>query len=267
MAYQAVLESSQRLSPGITLHTFNIPSNFHGSIRPSGHVDFQFPPDLDLIYGDRGFSDTDRLLSFTPCCAQYDESHKSLRLFILTRNGRLTQLISAPRIQGPLVADFLGSAGGFTSSALQDSQRALCIASGTGVAPFISLGEVQGRTREAHLLCTLNGADFPAIEHLLEHNMLVSSNWGSVGIFITTGDDSSGLVAGKPMDWWERKIASMKSSCSGQKISFHCRRMSQIDIEGILNARQCSVLFCGSKTLEWQIKMWTLHKATVYTTD
>lgn len=263
--HRVILESSRRLSSRISLHVFFTSAGCLDLFQPSGHIELQFPPDLDPTYGSGLSTESNRLLSFTPCHLRDDAPGTGHRISILTRNGRVTQLLGLPRLNGPLTAEVAGVGGGFSQQALKNYEKTTCIASATGIAPFLALACQDRRTRDAHLLCTLNGNDFEAIEFVLNSRMLVPEDWLAVGFFLTVGSEAPGLIAGKTVDWWEAKLAGLGKQLR-DKVYFSCRRMTKKDIHATVSGSEHKVLFCGSKTLEWQVRMWVLDEMPVYTT-
>jgi hypothetical protein len=185
---------------------------------------------------------------------------------ILARNGRVTQLLGLPRLKGPLRAQVLDSGGGFPEEALKHLEGTVCIASGTGLAPFLAIASRDYEIKGAHLLWTINGNDFGAVESLLSSGLLQPEAWASVGVFVTSGDEMQGLIAGKSIHWWQERLGKLQQKHQGN-LAIKCGRMCQDDVLKIVSDKTSSVLFCGNKSLEWQVKMWFLNKTPVYTTS
>jgi hypothetical protein len=184
---------------------------------------------------------------------------------VLARHGRISQLLGLPRLNAPLTANIIGVGGGFPADALECTGRRICVASGAGLAPFLSLACTDDRTRNSRLICSINGSDFEAIEYLIASKILVAENWLSVMIFLTPGAEMSGLIAGKTSQWWKEKLAAFQASLTGA-IHFECRRVAKDDLMSYNANSSDKVLFCGSKSLEWQVKMWMMNEIPVYTT-
>lgn len=258
------LESSERLSSGISLHTFSASSNCLKLFHPSGQLDLLFHEDLDPTRPAR--AESDRQLTFTPAFVKQSKEDGNQQIMILARNGRVTQLLGLPRLRGPLQAEVISSGGGFSDETLNSLDGAICIASGTGLAPFLAMASQNCPTSGAHLVWTINGNDFGALEFLVNSAMLEPGKWASVKVFVTSGDEVQGLIAGKAQSWWQNKFTELQEAIEG-KIEFACGRMSQDDLVNSQQASPSQVLFCGNKSLEWQVKMWFLSKAPVYTTS
>ncbi|KAF7551860.1 hypothetical protein G7Z17_g4694 [Cylindrodendrum hubeiense] len=267
------LESSHRLTPRISLHTFTRSGQPGRStnIRPSGKVTLQFPPDLDPIAGSHNLSEEDRRLDFTPCHFEHDASGNLASFSFMAGNGRVAGLIGLPRPQGQLTARLVDVGNGFPDNLLASNEGKACIAGGTGIACFLSLASGRGwqdisEESESTLMCSIRGDDFKIIEFFLEKQILNVSDWASVRIFITSGDDVDGLTAGKPESWWRSRFDSLRQQFPGP-LEFSLGRMAQKDLEPFLAEASTDILFCGSKSLEWQIKMWSLGRAAVHCTE
>ncbi|KAH7121883.1 hypothetical protein B0J13DRAFT_567415 [Dactylonectria estremocensis] len=265
------LQSSHNLTPRISLHTLtrNRLSN-NDRIRSSGKVTLQFAPDLDPIAGSRNLSEDDRRLDFTPCHLERDAAGNLSTFAFLAGNGRVAGLIGLPRPQGQLTARLVSVGDGFPTKVLESERVKTCIAGGTGIACFLSLASGQSSdTSEGHkssLICSIRGDDFPIIEFLLDKKMLDPSDWSHIRIFVTPGDDVDGLTAGKPESWWTFHLESIRKRFPG-RLGFSLGRMTKKHMDLVLAERESDVLFCGSKSLEWQVKMWLLGRAVVHCTQ
>ncbi|KAF4338661.1 hypothetical protein FBEOM_7429 [Fusarium beomiforme] len=265
--------SSTRLTPSLSIHAFSILTNheFTRSFRPSQHLTLQFPPDLDPISGPQNLSDQERCLSFTPFHLQYAEDGTIETISLMARNGRVTGLLGLPRPQGPLIARIVEVSGGFPSEVLGQISQAVCIAGGTGIAPFIAMAAAKNCSRSCReprpsLICSIRGDDFGVIEYLWNHEMLYLPDWNSVRIFVTPGEESGGLTAGKPNSWWDQRFKQLLQDQSDSDV-FFLRRMEKEDLDYVAKSKGGPVLFCGSKPLEWQVKMWFLGKRDVHRTE
>jgi ferredoxin-NADP reductase len=174
-------------------------------------------------------------------------------------------MISAPRLGAVLTGALVGSGRGFPPEAFQSTHEALCIASGTGIAPFLALAESGSAMNDTHLFYSLRGSEFQLLEHMLDQKLLHMSKWKSVNVHITAGTDDNMYVGGKSSKWWENKLAKLVAE-TGPTFKFHCGRMSLDTIKESLTLDGKHVLFCGSKSLEWQVKMWFLNSMKVFTT-
>ncbi|CAH0057901.1 unnamed protein product [Clonostachys solani] len=266
------LESSHRLSPSISLHTFSVPkrANFLASFQPSQNVTLQFPDDLDLIYGSKSLKEEDRCLTFTPCQLSEPPDADYLAMSVITRNGRVTGLLGIPRPHGRLTAKLVGTGGGFPTPNTEYIGSTTCIAGGTGIAPFLAMANARwganGCPGRVSLIWSINGNDFPLVEYLIREKILQSIDWLSVTIFATPGDEVDGLVAGKTEDWWAKKINDLPVEIDSS-IHARCRRMEKEDLDRAISNSDHQVLFCGSKSLEWQVRMWCLNKCQVFKTE
>ncbi|KAH7121422.1 hypothetical protein EDB81DRAFT_813925 [Dactylonectria macrodidyma] len=266
------LQSSHSLTPRISLHTLTR-SSYSGNVNipPSGKVTLQFASDLDSIAGSHNLSDQDRRLDFTPCHFERDASGILSAFAFLASNGRVAGLIGLPRPQGQLTAKLIDVGDGFPSSVLISGRVKTCIAGGTGIACFLSLASGKSLPdtnggNKSKLICSIRGDDFPIIEFFLEKQMLNLVDWSFIRIFVTSGDDVDGLTAGKPESWWTTHFESLRKRLPGP-LEFSLGRMTQEHMDQFLAEESTDVLFCGSKSLEWQVKMWSLGKTVVHCTQ
>ncbi|KAH6876333.1 hypothetical protein B0T10DRAFT_197893 [Thelonectria olida] len=270
------LESSHRLTPGISLHTFSRTKTgdlHHGDITinilPTQTITLQFPPDLDPIAGSHNLSEQDRRLDFTPCHLEHDSSGTTTSFSFLSGNGRVTGLIGLPRPQGQLAVKQVDSGGGFPEELTVSSQAAICIAGGTGIAPFLTLPSKQAwktsNGSRSSLVCSIRGHDFPIIEFFLERKMLRPEDWARVFIHVTPGEDVDGLPAGRSESWWKMRFEHVVQQFPGP-VQFSIGRLTEELLASMLQESK-DILFCGSKSLEWQVKMWSLGKASVRCTE
>ncbi|KAM0369877.1 hypothetical protein ACHAPY_010902 [Fusarium culmorum] len=267
--------SSTRLTPNLSVHTFSVQSNhqFDRSFRPGQHLTLQFPPDLDPVSGPQNLLEEDRRLSFTPYHVGYADDGFIETISLMARNGRVTGLLGLPRPHSPLVAGIVQAGGGFPPAILNSAQSLICIAGGTGIAPFIAMASEKNHRsspeagdRKPVLMCSIRGSDFAAIEYLLTHQLLIPRDWSMVRIFVTSGEQGDGMVNGKSSQWWHERLKSLSQNLDGD-IGFCLRRMELRDIEPVINGTDDPVLFCGSKQLEWQVKMWMLKRGNVHCTE
>ncbi|KAJ4108678.1 hypothetical protein NW768_012155 [Fusarium equiseti] len=133
--------SSTRLTPNLSVHTFAVQADqhFNRSFRPGQHLTIQFPRDLDPVSGPQNLSEEDRRLSFTPYHVEYADNGVIEAISFMARNGRVTGLLGLPRPHDPLVARIVQASGGFPPAVPDSAQRLICIAGGTGIAPFIAM--------------------------------------------------------------------------------------------------------------------------------
>ncbi|CAM1501197.1 Fc.00g103590.m01.CDS01 [Cosmosporella sp. VM-42] len=267
------LQSSHRLAPRISLHTFSFPNTLglQRQIRPSQHVSLQFPPDLDSIAGSHNFNDQDRRLDFTPCYFEYDPFGDLRSFAFLAGNGRVTGLLGLPRPQGQLTAQLVDVGKGFSEEILENTTSLACIAGGTGIAPFLALASApewkQGaESASSNFTWSIRGDDFAIVEFFLDVGILQPKDWSSVYIFITSGEDVGNLPAGKPESWWQNRIRNLQDRFSGP-LHFRLGRIDKEHVDTLVPLGGGSVFFCGSKSLEWQVKMWSLGAAVVHCTE
>ncbi|KAF5251701.1 hypothetical protein FANTH_3311 [Fusarium anthophilum] len=265
--------SSTRLTPSLSIHSFSILTNheFSRSFRPSQHLALQFPPDLDPVSGPQNLSDQERCLSFTPFHFQYAEDGTIESVSLMARNGRVTGLLGLPRPHGPLVAKIVEVGGGFPSEIMKQAGQTLCIAGGTGIAPFIAMVAAKNCSHSTtdlkpSLICSIRGDDFGVIEYLWNHEMLYPRDWNLIRIFVTPGEETGGLAAGKSQSWWHQRFKELLHDQNDSGV-FHLGRIEKEDLEGFSEHADGPVLFCGSKQLEWQVKMWFLGKKDIHCTE
>ncbi|KAM0344824.1 hypothetical protein ACHAPU_007206 [Fusarium lateritium] len=266
---------STRITPSLSVHTFAVQANrnFNRSFTPSQHLTLQFPPDLDPVSGPQNLSEEDRCLSFTPYHVQYDNDGVIESFSLIARNGRVTGLLGLPRPYNPLTANIVQVGGGFPAVVLDSIHRSTCIAGGTGIAPFIAMATVKNQTsnskpRETRpvLLWTIRGNDFGIVEYFLKHQIIHPGDWSVVRIFATAGEEGNGIVDGKPSQWWHARFRNLSQGFDDDSV-FQLRRMELQDLEPVIGDVPNPVLFCGSKQLEWQVKMWLLRKRSVHCTE
>lgn len=270
------LVTSQRLSPSISLHTFSV-SRYHKllqSFRASQHIIVQLPPELDPIYGSRALSDEDRLLSFTPCQVRKSASTGEVLISFLASNGRVTGLLGLPRPQGPLTARLTDASGGFPLDVVKSPAKLTCVAGGTGLSPFLAMATAEawkdrGGHSSARLLCSVNVNNVRVIQHLVESKILDIAAWADVQVFVTCGH-------GNGDDNWslDSQVKALQESGNRQvhehgtgRMDVRPGRMSEADIINTVTDSKRGVLFCGSKSLEWQVKMWLLDRVPVHVTE
>ncbi|CAK7229161.1 hypothetical protein SCUCBS95973_007126 [Sporothrix curviconia] len=283
-AYRLLLthRTSRRVTASISFHCFwFVTSPDHDSdpghassppllqrwLRPTQNVTLQFPADLDPAGGKHGMSVADRRCTFTPCRGD------SSQIDILTRNGRVTGLLGLPRPYQTLTAEVLEVGGGFSAAAL--AAASVCIAGGTGIAPFLTMGASEAGTRAKGLCWSVRSDDFGAVEFALQEQLLRAEDWAGVSIFVTSGEDGVGVVAEKPAAWWETTLTTLQEAHPARNLSFARRRMAAADIavdvgEDGQSGQNKTILFCGSKSLEWQVRMWAMMAvggATVHCTE
>lgn len=264
-----VHQRSHRVTPRISLHSFSTSPGSSLVLQPSQHITLQFPPDLDPILGSRGLSDEDRRMAFTPCRIIQTQDGTVQSLDLLSGNGRVTGLLGLPRPQG-LTAAAVDIGGGFPQDLLDDTDAFTCVAGGTGVTGFLAMAsspmwQRRAEAKSCSLLWSIRGDDFPLVEHFLKSGDLDVEAWAAIQIFVTAGEDTSGFVGGKSPSWWDAHFKTLQQQFS-QRLTLHTRRITKEDL-GDLKLEKGALLFCGSKSLQWQVKMWTLGRGRVYSTD
>jgi hypothetical protein len=194
---------------------------------------------------------------------------------IISRNGRITSLLGLPRLNG-LTAQVLGVGGGFSPDVLDlssSSGNLVAVAGGTGAGCFLSVTSLDKKMPQPpfsedvypvrnRLLWSIRGDDFRLVEYVLENELLNPHVW-STEVFVTAGEEDDGLITGNTVRFWEDKLHSMTSPT----VKFYCRRMDDKDMFPDGEAKGDTVLFCGSKALEFQIKQWSMGRAKVYVTE
>ncbi|KAK4088919.1 hypothetical protein Purlil1_6772 [Purpureocillium lilacinum] len=266
-----VLESALRLTPYTSVHTFSVSKDSISlrKLRPSQSITLQFPPDLDPIYGQTAFDEHDRQLTFTICNLQHGARPRA-SVSVLVRNGRITSLLGLPRRHGPLTAAVVGIGGGFPADVIDGDGRLTCVAGGIGIAAFPYMGSCSEWKRRASLLWSINHEELPVVRYLLRSNWLNHNEWLSIRIFVTgrdwlEGDRESLEGAGTPQG---NQLETLNSQ-DNVHVEFLQRRMRREDLDqGVKQvADSVAILFCGSKSLEWQVRMWQLGGAPVYVTE
>ncbi|KAJ0414070.1 hypothetical protein BJY00DRAFT_319180 [Aspergillus carlsbadensis] len=273
------LVSSRRLTSGISLHTFQpVHPADHVQLRPTQHLLLEFPKDLDPTAGPRSLTDEQRQLCFTPCrvaTTQHNDGTAEQSISIVSRNGRVTSLLGLPRMNG-LRADVLGVGGGFPPDMLDlssSSARVIAVAGGIGVGCFFSVTSSDKNvpvssstdkpyTSRNRLFWSIRGADFRLVEYILENGLIDPLVW-MTEVFVTAGEEEEGLIAGSTIKFWEEKVHGMANSM----VRFHFRRMEKQDMFSDSEATNDTVIFCGSKALEFQIKQWSMGRGNVYVTE
>lgn len=262
------LSWSHRITPSTSMHQFVLTSDQSTAlnIRPSQHITLQFHADFDPILGGQGLAEDHRRLSFTPCDIEVNQDGLVKAITLMTTNGRVSGLMGLPRPDGPLKADIVDVGGGFTPESLaQMDEGAVCVAGGTGVACFLARAAAKRRHRhEPYLpprLCwSIRQEDFKVVQHLLESGALSPDDWSALQIFVTNGAGTpgSGAVGRGVREWMD--------TAAPKGVGFFTRRMTLEDISPGMDGQGANVFFCGSKSLEWQVKMWCLNSATVHCT-
>ena len=260
------LESSTRLTPSTYLHVFleATPGSKTLKLLPGEHVTLQFPARLDPLGGDRNLSAGQRCLRFTPC--QIPSTSCPNRLSLLAGNGRVTGLIALPRPDGQLTAELVETSGGFNFKALDTRHDLICVAGGTGIACFAAMGTAGSlkTTADKTLIWSIRGEEFGLFENVIDSGLLRREDWSRIKVFVTAGLEQSSAIGGKPHKWWLERFASYETKC---KVEFALRRMAKGDVDDMAAKKSTTVLFCGGKNLEWQVRMWALDVAKVFTTD
>lgn len=244
-----VLVKTERLTVSTSIHYFSAPADVISLIRPTQHIVLQFPEDLDPIAGGRNLSDEERRLYFTPCQLRLDTESGSLAL--LSKNGRVTSLLSQPRPSGDLTAAVIGVGGGFSEDLM--SAATTCIAGGTGIACFAAMG---GEFRRSTLVCSMREDEFGVFEALFLRESRQADRWGKIKVFITGGPD--GFRS-------EATLQNRLTMCKRDNVQFSLGRMEESDVKG-MHCPDTVILFCGGKSLEWQVRLWALRGAAVFTT-
>lgn len=302
-------KSTSHLTQTIQLHTFLFRPSSSLRWSPSQHLELQFPSDMDLIGGRVALDDERRRLFLTPCRFRYlsssssDEVHDAdnsgasnglVEVQFITRTGSLTSQIGLPRFRA-LEAAVLGYGGGFPIGVTSNSNESVVgVAGGVGICAFIPMSSVSAGEHAARcqgersgdyanyiaarvLFWTLHIDDWEFVRHSIESGQLELSARSRVHVFLTSGTETNTQAR------VERVTESAKSLLGGnEKLEIHFGRMTAGDlgrtIDSKISAAQSrlqttqakTILFCGSKALEWQIKLWARGidpPATVHTTQ
>lgn len=200
---------------------------------------------------------------------------------VITRNGFITSLIGLPRFKS-LRARVVNASGGFQLPSLggnkeRDEGLTTAVAGGTGICVFLSLSASFSlrSTLPSVLLWSIHIDDFGLVEYLLQHHYLDPARWRAIRIFLTRGGEGVDFTSFQTCDNASKKCevlrAQVETRAAGRPVlSFHFRRMASEDLKvgheqlpgrGETNGQeQCSsfILFCGSRSLEWQVKMWAM---------
>lgn len=266
------LSWSHRITPSISLHHFVVTSQHELNVQPCQHVTFQFAEDFDPMLGTKGLAREHRRFSFTPADISFTDEELVKTVTLLSTNGRVSGLMGLPRPNGPLLADLVEVGGGFSRDAiLRLNRHTLCVAGGTGVACFLALASSRrrrvglgGGLPAPVLYWSIRQDDIRMVEHLCESGILSPHDWSSLHIFVTTGAAVGYSNASPVAVAIEKKLRSDAGVPNGTSVS--ARRMTQEDINQAVTGQSTDVFFCGSKSLEWQVKMWCLDTATVHCT-
>ncbi|KAH0835986.1 hypothetical protein FOPE_04411 [Fonsecaea pedrosoi] len=212
----------------------------------------------------------------------------------ITRNGSVTGLLGLPRFRS-LTVQVVGVGGGFTSEHLSTCTLSppppppsglVCVAGGIGICAFLpsplspcDRDDTRTRMRRA-LLWSLHADDIDLVSHLLQQGLLDPCQWTTMRIFLTSGaeafEQKSVVSLGPKCD--DIAVRVRRSGPSAATLSFTFGRMTIDDLSSAAVAEDGghekgettkdallantagapTILFCGSKSLEWQVKMWAL---------
>ncbi len=262
---QAVHLSSQALTSRIAKHRFRLESPASIFWRPTEHITIKLPPDFDPTT--RYDAESELVLTFTPCGPIRtlngdtsvgsnlrgvdgdiisDDDHDTeqetklnsstnndLDFEILTSRGRIVSLIGLPRFK-PLRINILTYGGGFPADLLSASHETIMVAGGTGIAPFLSL-PLDLRSQKSLVWC-INSLDYKLVRAVNLYSFRTAR------IFLSPVQDSNAGAI---------NVEVGPNTCN--------RRLEQQDFEQICTLSDSkTILFCGGKAFEWQIKWWAL---------
>jgi hypothetical protein len=214
---------------------------------------------------------------------------------VITRNGFMTFLISLPRFTS-LCAQVTGVRGGFDLRALHGIRgqegTPTAVAGGTGICVFLSLSTSIGLSSMPPLLLlwSIHINDWGLVRLLLDdqqHRYLDPAKWKAIKIFLTRGSRGNDIADYIPLHRLNtisrecealstraQERARVHLDCDSRRdpvVSFHFRHMTSGDFvvgndkhthqsTGLNGpgASPPSILFCGSRSLEWQVKMWAM---------
>ncbi|OAL27251.1 hypothetical protein AYO20_09849 [Fonsecaea nubica] len=219
----------------------------------------------------------------------YEREAGEEAVVFITRNGSVTGLLGLPRFRS-LTVQVVGVGGGFipehfsTCSLPPPPPSGLvCVAGGIGICAFLpfpsSPYDTRTRTRRT-LLWSIHFDDIDLVTHLLPQGLLDPCQWTTMRIFLTSGTDAfeqtSFASLGPKCDDIAARVR--RSGPSTATLSFTVGRMTMDDLSSAVMAEDgghergettkdallanmtsaATVFFCGSKSLEWQVKMWAL---------
>ncbi|KIW30358.1 uncharacterized protein PV07_06108 [Cladophialophora immunda] len=221
-------------------------------------------------------------------CEKEHEDDDGMVVFI-TRSGSVTGLVGLPRFRS-LTVQVVGAGGGFDLGGLSSSSLPpphsppaclVCVAGGIGICAFLSFSSISrshGVPRRT-LLWSLHADDFELLPHILRQRFLDRCQWTTIRIFLTSGVEP---LERKTLTSLGQKCddiaAQVRKSGTPTTLHFSFGRMAMADLSAAATAEDRelgegksskntllshpasppTVLFCGSKALEWQIKMWAL---------
>lgn len=254
-----VHELSHRLTPAITWHVFHLFEQSGLAWAAGESLLMQLPPDIDLTANQHS-DPTSRQLYFTPCNISSQCTAGVQKLEFILRNGRLSSLIGTPRFNG-LQASIWSVGHGFDLQAWdRDDTQIIAIAGGTGISPFLAISQsLISANSERSLFWCLHVGDLSLVRYVLENNHLSVRDWEGVVIFVSVGTDTMTTYS---VENTCRELWSHLPSNIQEKVEFRCRRMTEMDIRAVQSApktvsiENTTLYFCGSKSLQWQIKRW-----------
>ena len=263
-----VHQSSHRLTPAITWHVFELSEHSAFAWTPGESILMQLPPDIDLTSHQHS-DPTSRRLYFTPCNSPGEGTVAEQQIEFILRNGRLSSLIATPRFNS-LRASICSAGRGFDLDAWnRNNTRTLAIAGGTGISPFLAISRSTTASQDANsgrtLFWSLHIQDLELVKFVLENSYLPVEDWNEVVIFVTTGIDAIPVTSinNKCRELWSRLPSDIQD-----RIQFSCHRMTEQDMRGaqsiskIAGVEKATVYFCGSKSLQWQVKRWGISMKT-----
>lgn len=255
-------QSSHRLTAGIILHVFVVSGFPELAWHPGDSFLMDLPPDIDLT----GYQQSDqasRQLYFTPCNSPNHGVKSEQVIKFILRSGQLSSLISLPRFESLRARIRLVSSGIDFHAFNQNEPGGIEIAGGTGISPFLALHSsilYSGTSSSSRVLFwSLHVDDLALATYVLLQNYLPRELWQKITIFVTRGTST---ITASTIKTKCQEFLSHLSLGSQNQIQFCCRRMTEQDIrlaqstEQTSGAEQKTIYFCGSKSLQWQIKRW-----------
>ena len=259
-----VHQSSHRLTATITWHVFRLSDLSDFVWRPGESFLMQLPSNIDLT-GHQHSDPASRQLYFTPCNSPRHGTTGGQRIEFILRSGRLSSLIATPRFES-LRAEICLVGSGFDLHPInRNDLQTIPIAGGTGISPFLALSsptsDCEASNSRRILFWSLHVGDLALALYVLLNNYLPMEGWKMVTIFVTKGLDT---ITTSTVETQCRQIWSHLPSATQDQVQFCCRRMTEQDIQGVQKAdeiaetEQTIIYFCGSKSLQWQIKRWVI---------
>jgi hypothetical protein len=263
-----VHQLSHRLSPAITWHVFQLSEHSTFAWSPGESILMQLPPDIDLTSHQHS-DPISRQLYFTPCNSPGKGTVAEQKIEFILRKGRLSSLIATPRFNSLRASIYSVGRGFDLDASNRNNTQTIAIAGGTGISPFLAISRSAPASGDANsgrtLFWSLHVEDLALVKFVLENNYLPVDDWNEVIIFVTIGIDAIPVTSinNKCRELWSRLPSDIQD-----RIQFSCRRMTEQDMRDVhsvsktADIEKTTVYFCGSKSLQWQVKRWGISTKT-----